>query len=439
MARDKYAALGSPYFQVVIKALNPYLQEDVDEALIKTLVENFEIEARILDAVRHPNIVSRLGHGTSRDRNNRYFHYLILEYLPGGDLSKLCRPNGLALHRVLYYLEQVCAGLMKAHEKGIIHRDIKPQNLLLTADRETVKIADFGVARFAENVAPITRVGTNLYAPPEHSPINQNASSDGKLTPASDIYSLAKTTYVLLTGKAPREFILRPITSLPEEFSKESTNLKLLEILEKATQDNPSDRYQTVQEFWTDLARLCRMNTQTVALTANLIPSQRVSAGYTDTIPEIARFETVYDMNKTASLEGAAEPIAIHQLKSYEEENKQPILAKIAKAIVFLAIFAVALFAVQLYLKTIFPVSRETQSLTKVEGIAMTDVNIRPSPGTREAPVGVVPKGSKVRIIRSQDNWYEIDVIEYSRPKRDKNDADRGWVNGKYIEIKSDS
>ena len=87
---------------------------------------------RSLDRVRHPNIISRLGHRTARDLSGTTFHYLVLEYLPGGDLQRLCREKARRPGRALGYIEQVCAGLRHAHSKGVIHRDIKPHNLLLT-------------------------------------------------------------------------------------------------------------------------------------------------------------------------------------------------------------------------------------------------------------------------------------------------------------------
>src|SRR6476620_723705 len=163
VARDVLASTKSPHSMVVIKALNVFLQNDLDADLERTLVENFQNEAIALDRVRHPNIISRLGHGTAKDLQGMVFHYLVLEYLSGGDLAKSCPKQGFPLEQALDYLEQVCAGLAHAHKCGVIHRDIKPQNLLLTRDRKTVKIADFGVARLTQNDAPITRVGTNMY------------------------------------------------------------------------------------------------------------------------------------------------------------------------------------------------------------------------------------------------------------------------------------
>ena len=86
VARDTLAAPQSPHNLVVIKALNVFLQNDLDTDLERTLVENFQNEAVALDRVRHPNIISRLGHGTARDLRNTIFHYIVLEYLPGGCL-----------------------------------------------------------------------------------------------------------------------------------------------------------------------------------------------------------------------------------------------------------------------------------------------------------------------------------------------------------------
>src|SRR5437588_9018958 len=172
----------------------------------------------------------------------------------------LCRRAPLKLDRALQYLQQICAGLAHAHVCGVIHRDIKPQNLLLTSDHETVKIADFGVAKLEAADGAITRVGTNIYAAPEHNPLVETAalgtgslSSHLQLTPSADIYSLAKTAYTLICGVAPRAFAHHPITELPAPMSFQPWAGSLLRVLERATQTRPADRYQTVQDFWDDL------------------------------------------------------------------------------------------------------------------------------------------------------------------------------------------
>src|SRR5690606_41477853 len=104
----------------ILKALNVFLQEDVDLDLERTLVENFQNEAVALDRVRHPNIISRLGHGTARDLSGVVFHYLVLEYLAGGDIQSLIRHRPLRIDAALKYIEQACAGLAHAHSRGII-------------------------------------------------------------------------------------------------------------------------------------------------------------------------------------------------------------------------------------------------------------------------------------------------------------------------------
>ena len=259
VAQDNFAPADSPHRLVVIKALNVFLQDEPDVDLERTLVENFQNEAVALDRVRHPNIINRLGHGTARDLTGTTFHYLVLEYLPGGDLGAMMKAAPLEFDRALKYLEQVCAGLAHAHQQGVIHRDIKPQNLLLTEDRKTVKIADFGVAKFGDLDSPITRVGTNIYAAPEHSPLNiaQEISHGHKirLTPAADVYSLAKTFYALLTGESPRRFSNQPIADFPPNVAARDWAKQILPVLTHATQTELNERTLNVYDFWTEISR----------------------------------------------------------------------------------------------------------------------------------------------------------------------------------------
>jgi serine/threonine protein kinase len=269
LARDAAASGASPQM-VVIKALNLFLQGAIDLELEHTLIENFRNEAVALDRVRHPNIINRLGHGTAIDLAGQTFHYLVLEYLPGGDMAALCRSNPLTLDRALYYLDQICDGLAHAHEHDVIHRDIKPQNLLLTADREVVKIADFGVAKIEASEGLITRVGTDVYAAPEHHPLMQAGvlgtgsltSPVTQLTPAADVYSLAKTVYMLLSGEAPRRFSQRPITELPANVAGAPWASFVLRVLRRGTETNPAKRYQSVREFWNELSDALMPKTQ---------------------------------------------------------------------------------------------------------------------------------------------------------------------------------
>jgi serine/threonine protein kinase len=271
---------------VVIKALNTQLQGLPDPDLERTLIENFNNEATALDRVRHPNIISRLGDGTARDLAGRAFRYILLEYMPGGDLSAICRNHPLPIEHAMYYLQQVCAGLSHAHTCGVIHRDIKPQNLLLTADRQTIKIADFGVAKIKmieDAAGTITRVGTDVYAPPEHHPLLAMATRQDSaslirslepvgLLPAADIYSLAKTVYMILTGETPRRFSGQPITEFPASFGDKSWSSPVLEVLRRATQTSVSARHQTIGEFWTELSAAAQGRSPAVSVFEKIQP-----------------------------------------------------------------------------------------------------------------------------------------------------------------------
>jgi serine/threonine protein kinase len=473
LARDRHAAPNSPHHQVVIKALNVFLQNDLDADLERTLVENFQNEAIALDRVRHPNIISRLGHGTARDLRGTIFHYLVLEYMPGGDLAQVCRQKSLNFAEALNYLEQVCAGLGHAHKSGVIHRDIKPQNLLLTEDRKVVKIADFGVARFSASDSPITRVGTNIFAPPEHSPLinDEGVLTVTELTPAADVYSLAKSAYVLITCESPRFFTNQPISELPFDMRQKPWANDLLRVLRKATQNNPKDRYQTVLEFWQELSAIKSAadadegETLTeISTRPHTIPQAYVAKGYSPLAPTAPKFNTSRDLKlKNLGIPaipaadprlvvriGEAAPPAPIQPKTIEQNNsdllktyvdeesaaprrKNSFLRRAAVLLLLLSVFAGALFVTQNYMRT----GRYFPAVGTPVGTANNDVNIRPSAGTEGSPIGILPKGSRVRIVNSKDNWYEIDVVEFSRPKESSTDAERGWVNKRFIDVEN--
>ena len=263
LGRGSYAEIFLAYDQadagraVIIKALNTTLQGTPDPDLELTLVENFQNEAVALDRVRHSHIIQRLGHGTASDLEAVPFHYLVLEYMPGGDLWSLCKKSPVVIDDALNYFQQIAEALAYAHSQHVIHRDIKPNNLLLSEDQRVMKIADFGVAKMThDDASEITRVGTNVYAPPEHHPDARADDPNEKLTPSADVYSLAKTIYTAMTGRAPRQFSREPIRELPAELMSQPWSGQLLSVLAKATASRVADRYQSVESFWEDLARV---------------------------------------------------------------------------------------------------------------------------------------------------------------------------------------
>lgn len=473
LARDILASPQSPHGLVVLKALNVFLQDDLDADLERTLVENFQNEAVAIDRVRHPNIISRLGHGTSRDLSGTVFHYLVLEYMPGGDLQSRVRRRKLAPQEAVDLIEQVCAGLSHAHERGLIHRDIKPQNLLLSADHSTVKIADFGVARSRNIDSPITRVGTNIYAPPEHSPLNVGLGNAGQLTPAADIYSLAKTVYTLMTGESPRNFANEPINSLPEDIRSEVWADALLAVLQKATNAAAALRQQTVEEFWNDLGAVrsgIAEGEYVTVLTAAATPQPHVARGYTPIAPTQPSFQGARTSQPTYTRPAYAPPsvgsrvgsthVNNNPVSTQTLQNQPPLspyidrktvaansnvapprkksraLRRLATFAIFFVIFVGALYGTASYMRGrgIIPDFTNLFAQTKT-AVANTDIYLRPTPNTDNDPIGLVTKNSKVRIVNSRDNWYQVDVVEQGRDRPYATNATRGWLNGKYIDF----
>ncbi len=510
VARDNAASDGAPE-TVVIKALNMFLQDAPDEELEHTLIANFQNEAVALDRVRHPNIISRLGHGTAIDLAGTTFHYIVLEYLSGGDLAALSRSKPVPIEKTLFYLEQVCSGLAYAHECGVIHRDIKPQNLLLTADRQIVKIADFGVARLEATEGAITRVGTNIYSAPEHNPLVQTGSLDlgaiaaGRehLTPAADIYSLAKTTYALLAGESPRRFAQHAIQEMPPAVRNYYWSAPVLRVLEKATQIRPDRRYQTVQEFWDDLADATLPPTrplQGVGVENHDEGRRRPSSDlsiepeeFTQAPPQ-PRFQPVnappvpesYPSGPTTPYAEAAAarrpkivvPVSViqtnapsakwreeiqrgpsarariaalpdqarngksiaersrHQRRQVSPRRMRPLLV----AAVLIILFAGMLLATHKYVTSHWNPFVDLPLLSDIfvigrEGVTTTDVNLRPDASSTKPAIGLAEAGSRVKVLSTGDNWYEIQVLEHGRAKIDPFTSDRGWINKRFVKF----
>ena len=480
VANDNAAAEGSPR-TIVIKALNVYLQGEPDLDLERTLVSNFQNEAVALDRVRHPNVINRLGHGTAIDLTGTTFHYIVLEYLPGGDMFALTRMRPLSIQRALFYLEQVCSGLAHAHKCGVIHRDIKPQNLLLTADKEVVKIADFGVARIDATEGAITRVGTNIYSAPEHNPLVQTGQLDttglklphDHLTPAADIYSLAKTTYALIAGESPRRFAQHALTDLPEQARDTYWGNAVLRVLQKATQTRPEDRFQTVEEFWDELADASLPPTRPLQMITEEIrrkPSEDLSIepeDFTEAAPPRPQFDMPaagprdftfanVDTIKRPRIVVPISPEAQRQLREQQQfaieqgtngrrrTTVEEILppSKKRRALVaagLILAFSGMLLATHKYVTSRWnplgdlPRASTEQIPIGREGITTTDVNLRPVANVSQEPIGLAESGSKVKVLSADNNWYEVQVVEHARPKTDPYSADRGWVNKRYV------
>ena len=191
---------------VAIKVLRPDLGET-------DIGARFRREGRTAAKLSHPNIVQVYDAGEG-EIDGRETSYIVMEYVPGGDLKELIDRLGTLSGRDLTELSGVAAGLAHAHERGIIHRDIKPHNVLVDENGRP-KLTDFGIAR-ALDATTTTRtgsyLGTALYSSPEQ-------LQGSPVTPKSDVYSLGVSLYHAATGRPP--FVGSPIEVANQHVSKE--------------------------------------------------------------------------------------------------------------------------------------------------------------------------------------------------------------------------
>jgi serine/threonine-protein kinase len=200
---------------VAVKVLKP-MHGDTE------IAARFRREGRTAARLSHPNIVQVYDAGEG-DLEGEEVSYIVMEYLPGGDLKELIDARGPLPGAELARIgEEVCSGLAHAHGRGVIHRDIKPHNILLD-EKGRSKVSDFGIAR-ALDTTQATRtgayLGTALYSSPEQ-------LQGHRVTPKSDVYSLGATLYQAAAGEPP--FTGTPIEVASQHVSKPPPPLKARE------------------------------------------------------------------------------------------------------------------------------------------------------------------------------------------------------------------
>ena len=177
---------------VAIKLLAAHLADD------PTFVSRFRREALAAARLVHPNIVQVFDFGFDAGHHQ---HFIVMEHVSGNSCAELLRDRGhLDVEQALNIVTQACRGLEYAHRNGVVHRDVKPGNLLVS-DSEVVKLADFGIAR-ATDQSSITQVGSVLGTAAYLAPEQARGEEAG---PRADLYSLGVVTYQLMSGRLPYE------------------------------------------------------------------------------------------------------------------------------------------------------------------------------------------------------------------------------------------
>jgi serine/threonine-protein kinase len=230
---------------VAVKLLAEHLADD------EAFVYRFRREALSAARLQHPNIVQVFDSG--QDTNSGR-HYIVMEYVDGPSAADMLRERKqLELDETVEIVRDACHGLDYAHRAGVVHRDVKPGNLLFAEEMGITKLADFGIAKAAEQTR-ITQVGSVLGTAAYLSPEQARGEEAG---PASDIYSLGVCTYQFLTGRLPHEYAsltelalkqqqepVAPITEYRPEVPRE-----LDEAVRVALERDPEARYSTALEM----------------------------------------------------------------------------------------------------------------------------------------------------------------------------------------------
>ena len=236
---------------VAVKMLKDDLAEDAEA------IRRFENEANVISALSHPNIV-----GIYKAYLNRKRRFLVMEYIEGISLRTYMDKRGKALdfEEVRSYSEQILAALNHAHEHGIVHRDIKPQNILLLKDG-IVKVTDFGIAGVAgtdeSQMENNKAIGTVYYISPEQ-------ADAGYADERSDLYSLGIVMYEMATGKLPFDgdsaisVVMKQINEKPVSPRKINRRVPrgLRNIILHALDKNPEKRYQSALDMFRELRKL---------------------------------------------------------------------------------------------------------------------------------------------------------------------------------------
>ena len=291
---------------VAIKVLRTEFSED------RTFVAKFRTEAQSAAGLEHPNIVNIYDVGSEDG-----LYFIVMEYVEGITLKTYIEKKGqLTFKESVSIAIQVARGIEAAHNKQITHRDIKPQNIIISTEGK-VKVTDFGIARAASsNTISSDVMGSVHYSSPEQA---RNGFVDGR----SDIYSLGIVMYEMVTGRVPFDgdtTVAVAIQHLQEEITPPSTYasnlpISLEKIILKCTQKNPDRRYQTIEDLLADLRKSLVKPNEDFVVIAPLVDNGKTKIISQDEIKQI---------KDQRAVEAPTEPIQTEQVPAYTAYREEP-------------------------------------------------------------------------------------------------------------------
>ena len=285
--------------EVAIKVLHDRYSRD------RSFVERFRREAQAAANLSHPNIVALYDYGADDDT-----YFIVMEFIEGRSLAEIISAEGALLpERAADIASDVAKALERAHSNGLVHRDVKPGNIMITTSGQT-KVTDFGIARALSGDGEQTMtqtgmvIGTAAYLSPEQA---QGNTIDGR----SDVYSLGVVLYEMLTGEppfsgdTPLSIAYKHVRENPEPPSRVNPDVPdgLDAITMKALAKNPDNRYSSATEMQEDLQRFC--NGQRVLATPLLADETAIAGAATGTqVLRTTEYEDYEDepQNKRAAL-----------------------------------------------------------------------------------------------------------------------------------------
>ena len=246
---------------VALKEMMP--QPGLDHQMLAGLRQQFQREAQILARLSHPHLV-RVGDFFDEGGNA----YLVMDFVEGESLAgRIARQGAVPEAQVLTWATQLLDALAYCHSQGVIHRDIKPQNVIIRHDEQAV-LVDFGLVKLWNPYDPQTRTAMRGMGTPEYAPPEQYDATMGHTDPRSDVYSLGATIYHTLTGHAPPTATMRtanPGRFQPPRVLNPYVSPRTEAVVLRATELAVENRFATVQEMAAVLSGQAPMPVQPVA------------------------------------------------------------------------------------------------------------------------------------------------------------------------------
>jgi serine/threonine protein kinase len=343
---DRYRVLievGRGGMSIVYKGVHEMMDRTVAIKMLQSQhvtdqlsIKRFQQEAQAASHLQHPNIITVYDCGVVATGQP----YIVMDFLEGESLTDVIKAaNHLAYQRVVPIFVLACEALEHAHQKGVIHRDLKSSNIMLVeveGKKDFVKVVDFGIAKLtnasgkvAQNLTQTGEIfGSPIYMSPEQC-LGQNLDS------RSDIYSMGAMMYEALTGLPPLmgdtiyATMKMHVSQMPEPFSKARPDLKIPETIEritfKALAKKPEQRFQTMQEFRDALDQCMRQQFETGSVPSLI--SAPPMMGYSTASQVPLRPEDLEDLDLSGGLFGNDPPAAQRTTMSRESTSSQYITA----------------------------------------------------------------------------------------------------------------